>query len=70
MKVDVLQTFLQDTGYDEKETNFLIDGFRNGFDLGYNGPTENIRRFAPNLKLNVGSKKELWNKVMKEVKNK
>ena len=36
--------------------------------LGYCGETNNIRRFAPNLKLRIGSKVKLWNKVMKEVK--
>ena len=45
-----------------------MDGFKKGFPLGYDGPKENIRRFAPNLKLEVGSELELWNKVMKEVK--
>ena len=46
---------------------FLIDGFSNGFDLGYEGP-RNLQRRAPNLKLRVGNETVLWNKIMKEVK--
>ena len=45
----------------------MIDGFENGFSLGYTGK-EDVRRFAPNLKLRVGNETILWNKVMKEVK--
>ena len=44
----------------------MINGFKNGFDLGYRGP-EDIQQTAPNLKFTVGNKLELWNKVMKEV---
>ena len=46
-----------------------MDGFRNGFDLGYRGPNE-VQFRSPNLKFTVGSKVILWNKVMKEVENK
>ena len=45
-----------------------MDSFTNGFDIGYRGPIKGVRRFAPNLKLRVGSKTILWNKMMKEVK--
>ena len=51
----------------KEKTNFLIDGFKNGFDLGYRGPY-NIRQTANNLRFTIGDKTELWNKVMKEVK--
>ena len=44
----------------------MINGFRQGFPLGYAGPKQ-ITKTAPNLKLFVGSETELWNKVMKEV---
>ena len=30
-----LDRLLTEVGYDPVKTNFLIDGFRNGFDLGY-----------------------------------
>ena len=51
----------------EVKLKFVIDGFKNGFSLGYQGK-EDIQLHAPNLKLRVGSERELWNKVMKEVK--
>ena len=35
---EVLGKLLQESGYDPNETQFLIDGFRNGFDLCYFGP--------------------------------
>ena len=47
----------------------MIDGFQNGFDLGYRGE-ENVQQMAPNLKFTIGNKTILWNKVMKEVENK
>ena len=37
--------------------------------IGYRG-TSNVIREAPNLKLTVGDETILWNKVMKEVKEK
>lgn len=52
--------------YDESKTRYLVDGFTNGFDLGYRGPKQ-VRREARNLRLRVGSKTELWNKIMEEV---
>ena len=67
MRPKVLQQLLQETNYDQSLTNFLVDGFTNGFDLGYDGPQE-VRQKSPNLKFVVGDKFELWDKVMKEVK--
>ena len=46
-----------------------MQGFKEGFDLGYRGP-EVIKQKANNLKFTIGNKTELWNKVMKEVKEK
>ena len=46
----------------------MVTGFRNGFDLCYEGPLVKVRREVPNLKLYVGSQIELWNKIMLEVK--
>ena len=43
----------------------LVQGFKEGFDIGYEGPS-NIKQTAPNLKLTVGDEVDLWNKVMKE----
>ena len=67
VNVVALQGLLTQSNYDKNKTRYLVNGFRQGFSIGYNSPTE-IRHFAPNLKLQIGSKIKLWNKVMKEVK--
>ena len=59
---------LTETNYDQEQARYLVNGFRFGFNLGYAGRRTKIRRLAPNLRLNVGSPTQLWNKVMKEVK--
>ena len=58
---------LINTGYDAEKRDFLIKGFSEGFSLQYAGQLHNGRRTAPNLKLRVGNRTELWNKVMNEV---
>ena len=60
---------LMDSGYDRQKMDFLIDGFSNGFDLGYRGP-QNRQDTSANLPFSegIGNPTELWNKVMKEVK--
>ena len=58
---------MTESEYDPGETKFLIDGFRYGFQLEYQGE-RNTKRMAPNLKLECGSKEVLWEKMMKEVK--
>ena len=67
MNVSKLMKLLKQSGYDEKRTEFLIDGFSNGFSIGYAGDM-NVRKTAPNLKIRIGTEIDLWNKVMKEVK--
>ena len=67
VKSDILEQLLIDTGYDRTKSNFVVNGFRRGFPLGYQG-SRDIQLTAPNLKLHVGDEIELWNKVMKEVK--
>ena len=64
-----LESLLIQSGYDKKKTQFLVQGFKTSFDLGFEKPRGigRFQRYAPNLKLRVGSKLELWNKVMKEV---
>ena len=62
-----LNQLLTEAGYDKDKTKYLVDGFSNGFSLNYQGPLQECKRTAPNLKLRVGNKYELWNKVMKEV---
>ena len=68
MKPEVFNHLLTDAGYDETEKNFVVEGFRNGFDLGSVGERK-VHRTSRNLKFHqgVGSPLELWNKVMKEV---
>ena len=65
--MDKLKELLTITNYDVEETNFLIDGFTDGFDICYTGP-EDVKQESNNLKFTIGDKTELWNKVMKEVK--
>ena len=62
-----LQQLLIETGYDQKKTDDIVRGFKDGFDLGYRGDF-NVTKTSPNLKLRVGNETILWNKVMKEVK--
>ena len=66
VNVDVLERLLLDANYDKKETEYLVNGFRDGFSLQFAG-NRKIVKTAPNLKLRVGSPTELWNKVMTEV---
>ena len=63
----VLEQLLQQSNYDESETAFLMDGFTNGFDIGYTGP-ENCQSRSENIPLTLGSHSDLWQKIMKEVK--
>ena len=65
--VNQLERLLKLSEYNVDEMKFLCASFKHGFDLGYAGP-EHIAQQAPNLKLRVGNKTVLWNKVMKEVK--
>ena len=58
---------LKEAQYDERETKFLVDGFRTGFPLNYQGNTK-VKMKSPNLKITIGTEIDLWNKVMKEVK--
>ena len=55
--------------YDSEKTAFLVQGFSNGFDLGYRGSFD-VQQKSNNLKYVIGDEIELWNKVMKEVKAK
>ena len=66
VRVKVYEKLLKEAGYDAGKTKFLVDGFTNGFSLGYEGP-QKVKRKAANLKLRVGSQIELWNKIMTEV---
>ena len=68
LNIPQFSSLLKESEYDEEESKFLINGFANGFSIGYDGPTE-VKQTAPNLKFRgVGNKTILWNKVMKEVR--
>ena len=64
-----LEKMLIQAKYDVTKTRMLVDGFKNGFDLGYRG-SEEIKLRSADLKFTIGSRTILWNKVMKEVKEK
>ena len=67
VEVDKFEQLLIQTGCEESLRREVIDGFRNGFDLGYEGP-QDVKLESPNLRFRVGDEIDLWNKVMKEVK--
>ena len=69
IKVQALEDLLIKTSYNKSETEFLVNGFKNGFHLGYEGPM-NRRDTSDNIQFTpgVGNKFELWEKIMKEVK--
>ena len=64
---DLLEELLIASNYDRDETKFLVEGFRNGFDIGYEGPGDR-QDMSNNIPLKIGSKTTLWNKMMNEVK--
>ena len=66
IKVDKFEEMLKDSNYPQQKIKFLISGFRQGFEIGYEGD-RNIQLTSQNLRLHVGNQTELWNKVMKEV---
>ena len=68
VNVSALEKLLIQTQYNPEKTEFLVDGFKEGFDLSYDGPND-VKITSPNLKIRgVGNNTILWNKVMKEVK--
>ena len=67
INVNMFEKYLRLSNYHPIKTEKLIKGFTEGFSIGYAGP-ENRQDGAHNLPLRVGDELELWNKVMKEVK--
>ena len=67
INVDVLEDLLLEIRYDKEKTSKFINGFQQGFDLGYQG---NMKRknTARNLPFHIGDSFEMWMKIMKEVK--
>ena len=66
VKVDKLVAMLRQTGYSADKIEFLEHGFRYGFHIGYEGPTQRHSQ-SDNLPFTIGNKTVLWNKLMKEV---
>ena len=66
VKIGILDDFLLRTKYKSSERLFLIDGFTNGFSIGYQGSTERCD-VSNNIPFTVGDEFELWDKIMKEV---
>ena len=66
VNVGNLARLLNESNYNKQKTEYLIDGFTNGFDLCYRGPV-NRSDHSRNIPLRVGDKFELWEKIMKEV---
>ena len=67
LNVAKFEELLKCSQYNPDETKFIIDGFTNGFDIYYDGPTE-CQSYAQNIPITVWSTQELWDKIMKEVK--
>ena len=38
INANILQVELEKSGYDPNETRYLVNGFENRFDIGYDGP--------------------------------
>ena len=66
VNVEVFDRLLMTSRYPDDKRRFVVNSFREGFDLGYRGPTD-VRRNAPNMRFTVGNRMELWNKIMGEV---
>ena len=65
--VSQLKNLLQLSNYPKEDADIVIDGFENGFSIGYNGPTLRQDK-SENIPFTVGDKFDLWDKLMKEVK--
>ena len=68
LDVDKYEKLLLESDYSTEETKFLVNGFREGFDIGYTGPER--RSESRNIPFTVGNHVEMWNKIMKEVQMK
>ena len=55
INAEAFQQLLTESKYDEEKTKFVIDGFKNGFDLGYRAKyNAKVKITSPNLKIRVG----------------
>ena len=69
LNVNKFVELLWKSSYNEEESRFLIQGFTEGFDIGYQGPQERQSE-SDNIPLTIGTHLDLWSKVMKEVEAK
>ena len=69
VNVERLESLLFESNYNNREIDFLVSRFKNGFDLNYQGPWQR-KDTSRNLPIRIGSKLEIWNKIMKEVEAK
>ena len=67
INVPRLEKLLENSGFDWDKSLFLLEGFRNGFRLEYDGPMDR-KDEAQNLPFTIGDHKEMWMKIMKEIK--
>ena len=66
VNVSVLAKYLCMWRYNETKSQFLLQGFSEGFDIGYRGPV--VRQDSSrNLPLPEGGELDVWNKLMTEV---
>ena len=69
VNADHLAELLVQANYDPEKIKSLYKGFTEGFRIGYDGPRD-IVRTSNNHSFKIGTKYDLWNKIMKEVKEK
>ena len=69
VNADIFKILMREADKDEQQIEFLVSGFKQGFDTGYCGPTQR-RHTSRNLPFRIGTPLDLWNKVMKEVEAK
>ena len=67
VKADIFAQLLKEAWYPQSKIETIHQGFTNGFDIGYTGPKER-QSYSQNIPLRVGTKTQLWNKLMKEIK--
>ena len=66
MNADLLEQLLKDTNFEEEKISKLVQGFKHGFGIGYQGSLQ-CRHTSENIPFTVGNTTEMWNKIMKEV---
>ena len=64
--MDIYKQYLFATNFDRSKAQYLVNGFTEGFDMGYRGPLCR-KDYSNNIPITVGSEQEMWDKLMKEV---